>query len=96
MRVINTKYLSVIFLILISAASCAPKLVTPEIDYNHYAELKQVQPNCGGELSALTSAEVKSDKLILDTLFCYRSIWKYWENEYLILDTQLESVYQSN
>ena len=96
MSSINTKYLSVIFLILISITSCAPKIVTPEIDYRSYAELKHSQPNCGGELSALTSAEVKSDKLILDTLFCYRSIWKYWENEYLILDTQLESVYQSN
>lgn len=92
MRKGNMKYLSVIFLILISLTSCAPKIVTPEIDYQSYSELKRNQPNCGGELSALTSAEVKSDKLILDTLFCYRTICKYWENEYLILDTQLQTI----
>jgi len=86
------KYLSVIFLILISMASCAPKLVRPEIDYQPYSELKKNQPNCGGELAALTAAEVKSDQLILDTIFCYRSIWKYWEGEYQILDAQLEAV----
>lgn len=95
MRNVNMKYLSVIFLILISTASCAPKVVTPEIDYQPYAELKQAQPDCGGELSALTSTEVKSDELILNTLFCYRTIWKYWENEYLILDTQLQTLNQN-
>ncbi len=95
MRNKNLKYLSAIFLILISFASCAPKLVTPEIGYRSYSELKNDQPNCGGELSALTSAEVKSDELILKTLFCYRTIWKYWENEYLILDTQLGTINQN-
>lgn len=95
MRSVNMKYLSVIFLILISTASCAPKIVTPEIEYRSYAELKADQLNCGGELSALTAAEVKSDELILDTLFCYRSVWKYWENEYLILDTQLGTINQN-
>jgi len=91
MRVKNTKFLSVILLILISTASCAPRLVTPQIEYKTYAELKKEQPECGGELAALTAAEEKSDKLILDTLFCYRSIWKYWEGEYQILDVQLEA-----
>ncbi len=95
MRGINTKYLSVIFLIVISLASCAPKIVTPEIDYKHYTELKDHQPNCGGELSALAHAQVKSDRLILDALYCYRRVWKYWENEYQILDSQLESINQN-
>ncbi|GJM14967.1 MAG: hypothetical protein DHS20C13_02940 [Thermodesulfobacteriota bacterium] len=95
MRNKNTKYLSVIFLILISFTSCAPRIITPRVDYQPYEELKESQPNCGGELSALTSAEVKSDQLILDTLFCYRTVWKYWENEYLILDTQLGTINQN-
>jgi len=95
MRIKNLKYLSVILLILISFSSCAPKLVTPEIDYKHYPELKENQPDCGGELSALTSAEIKSDQLILDTLFCYRTVWKYWEREYQILDSQIESINQN-
>jgi len=89
------KFLSVIFLILISITSCAPKIVTPKIDYQHYTELKANQPDCGGELSALTHSKVKSDKLILDTIYCYRSVWKYWENEYQILDSQLESLNQN-
>lgn len=88
----DIKFLSVIFLILISFASCAPKIVTPQIEYQSYGELKQSQPNCGGELSALTASEIKSDDLILDTIFCYRTIWKYWEGEYIILHTQLEAV----
>jgi len=95
MRRRNLKYLSVILLILISFSSCAPKLVTPEIDYKHYPELKENQPDCGGELSALTSAEIKSDQQILNTLFCYRTVWKYWENEYQILDSQIESINQN-
>ena len=95
MRREDMKYLSVIFLILISLTSCAPKVVTPKIDYQSYAELKQAQPNCGGELSALTASEEKSDELILETIFCYRSVWKYWENEYLILDTQLQTINQN-
>ena len=92
MRRRNLKYLSVIFLILISFTSCAPKIVTPEIDYKQYTELKEHQPDCERELSTLTNSEVKSDQLILDTLFCYRTVWKYWENEYQILDSQLESI----
>lgn len=92
MRNVDIKYLSVIFLILISFTSCAPKFVAPQIDYQSYGELKKNQPNCGGELSALTASEEKSDELILNTLFCYRSVWKYWENEYLILDTQLQTI----
>lgn len=94
MLIKNMKYLSVIFLILINAVSCAPRIVTPEIDYQTYPELKRGQPDCRDELSTLTGADVKSDKLILDTLYCYRSVWKYWENEYLILDTQLQTVNQ--
>jgi hypothetical protein len=66
--------------------------VTPKIEYKSYVELKKEQPECGGELAALTAAEEKSDKLILDTLFCYRSIWKYWEEEYQILDAQMGAV----
>jgi len=86
------KFLSVIFLILINTASCAPKFVSPHIEYKTYAELKEEQPECGGELAALTATEEKSDKMILDTLFCYRSVWKYWEGEYQILDAQMEAV----
>ena len=88
----NIRYLSAIFLILISLSSCTPKIVTPGIDYNTYAELKELQPNCGRELAALTNAQSKSDQLILDTLFCYRSVWKYWEGEYLILDAQIQTI----
>ena len=88
----NIIFLSVILIALISLASCAPKVVTPRIDYKSYAMLKDSQPNCGKELQTLAEASVKSDELILDTLFCYRSVWKYWEGEYLILDTQIQSI----
>lgn len=94
MRVANLRYLSVIFLILISATSCASKIVTPDIERRSYVEFKCAQPDCGRVLSALRYSEVKSDRLILDTLFCYRSVWKYWENEYEILDAQLGAIYQ--
>ncbi|MCH8014694.1 MAG: hypothetical protein IH823_07975 [Candidatus Dadabacteria bacterium] len=53
---------------------------------------------CGGRSyaeSALTHSEVKSDQLILDTLYCYRTVWKYWEREYQILDSQIESINQN-
>ena len=89
MTKVNLKYLSVILVILISAASCAPKIVIPQIEYKAYTELVETQPDCSVELEALTDAEHKSDQLILDTLYCYRKVWKYWENEYQIIDTQL-------
>jgi len=96
MRIKNLKCLSVILLILlISLSACVPQVVVPEIDYKHYPELKENQPDCGGELSPLTHSKVKSDQLILDTLFCYRAVWKYWENEYQILDSQIESINQN-
>jgi len=58
MRIKNLKCLSVILLILlISLSACVPQVVVPEIDYKHYPELKESQPDCGGELSALTYSE---------------------------------------
>jgi len=93
MRKGSLKYLSVIFLILISLTSCVPQLVVSELHHKTHAVLKENQPNCTEYINALEDAEndLKIDRC-LDTVWCYRSLWKYWENEYQILDTQLESM----
>ncbi len=32
-----------------------------------------------------------TDDLILDALYCYRSVWKHWEKEYRVLDAALDA-----
>jgi len=86
--------LSVILTILISVAllSCVPKVVTPEINRASYVDLKDGEPECTDEITALEESPVNSDELVLDALFCYRKVWKHWENSYRVLDAQLESM----
>lgn len=78
-------------MILISgaAASCMPKVVTPKINRASYAELKDTEPDCTNEITALEESADKHDGLIFDALFCYRKVWKHWENGYRVLDAQL-------
>jgi hypothetical protein len=90
----DTKYLSVILTILISGVllSCVPKVVTPEINRASYIELKDTEPDCAREIVVLQESPDKPDELVLDALYCYRKVWKHWENEYRVLDAQLESM----
>ena len=93
------KYLSVILTVMISLYACsAPRVVTPEISRKSYKALKETQPDCSAQIGALEAAEDKTDPaavtsdLILDALYCYRSVWKHWENEYRVLDAQLDAL----
>lgn len=99
MRIRSMKYLNVILMVMISLCACgAPRVVTPEISRKSYEELKETQPDCTAQIGALEAAEDKTDPapvtsdLILDALYCYRSVWKHWENEYRVLDSQLDAI----
>ena len=87
----DIRYLSVILILMISGAlaSCAPKLITPEIEHTSYGELKAAEPDCVLQITALEESPDNSDELVLDALFCYRSVWKHWENNYRVLDAKL-------
>ena len=89
MRTRDMKYLSVILVILISAGACVPKVVTPEFSRKTYVELKDSEPDCSREIEALRESPNNSDELILGALYCYRKVWKHWENEYRVLDARL-------
>ena len=86
--------LSVILTVLISLnlLSCAPAVIMPEIEYISYPELKQSEPDCTAEIEALEALEEKTDDSVLEALFCYRSVWKHWENSYRVLDAQLQAI----
>ena len=93
----DLKYLSVILTILISGAgaSCVPKIVTPDINRASYVELKDTEPDCSQEIQALEGSSEKTDGLILDALYCYRKLWKHWENSYRVLDAQVGAINES-
>ena len=97
------KYLSVILIMIISHPGCsAPRVVSPEISRRSYKEISETQPDCRAQIAALEIAGEKFDpatgcsavtsELLLDALYCYRSVWKHWENEYRILDSELDAV----
>ena len=90
----DMKYLSVILTVLINGSllSCVPNVVTPEIERVSYVELKETEPDCSREIQVLQESPDKPDELVLDALYCYRRVWKHWENEYRVLDSQLESM----
>jgi hypothetical protein len=101
-RVGSMKYLSVILTMVISLYACgAPRVVTPEINHRSYEALKETQPGCMAQIGALEAARemtdpltqcpAVTDDLILDALYCYRSVWKHWENEYRVLDAELDA-----
>jgi len=87
---------------MISLSACAaPKLITPEINRESYEALKESQPGCKAQIGALeaaretadplTTCPIVRDDLILDALYCYRSVWKHWENAYRVLDAELDA-----
>lgn len=90
----SMRCLSVILTILISGIllSCVPKVVTPEINRASYIELKNTEPDCTNQITALEDSTDNSDELVLEALFCYRKVWKHWENSYKVLDAQLETM----
>lgn len=89
----DMKYLSAILILMISLAACgAPKIVVPEITRKSYSELRETQPDCTMEIEAIEAADEIPAELALDALYCYRRVWKHWENEYRILDAELEAV----
>lgn len=101
-RVESMKYLSVILTAMISISACgAPRVVTPEISHRSYESLKETQPDCMAQIGALEAAREMTDPLtqcpavkddlILDALYCYRSVWKHWEKEYRVLDAELDA-----
>jgi hypothetical protein len=96
------KYSSVILAAAISLSACtAPKIITPEINRESYEALKESEPDCKAQIGALeaarelpdplTTCPIVSDELILDALYCYRSVWKHWENAYRVLDAKLDA-----
>ena len=101
-RVESMKFSSVILTAMISLSACgAPRVVTPEINLRSYESLKETQPDCMAQIGALEAARemtdpltqcpAVTDDLILDALYCYRSVWKHWENEYRVLDAELDA-----
>lgn len=98
----SMKYSSVILAAMISLSACAaPKVITPEINRESYEALKESQPDCKMQIGALeavretadpmTTCSIVRDELILDALYCYRSVWKHWENAYRVLDAELDA-----
>ncbi len=98
----SMKFSSVILAMMISLSACAaPKVITPEISRESYEALKESQPDCMMQIGALeaaretpdplTTCPVVRDDLILDALYCYRSVWKHWENAYRVLDAELDA-----
>ncbi len=82
-----------ILTVLISTAACtAPKVTKPKIEYKTHTELKTAQPACMKEIEDLREARVITQNLVQEALFCYRSVWKYWEREYKILDARLDAM----
>ena len=94
MRKRDLRFLSVILTLMISGAlfSCAPKLVTPDFEFKRYSEIKQDEPDCSGEIRVLEISADNPDELVLDALFCYRTVWKHWENAYRIFDAQIGAI----
>ncbi|MEW6146112.1 MAG: hypothetical protein AB1598_13960 [Thermodesulfobacteriota bacterium] len=98
----SMKFSSVILAAAINLSACAaPRVITPEISRESYEALKESQPDCKMQIGALeaarelpdplTACPIVSDDLILDALYCYRSVWKHWENAYRVLDTELDA-----
>jgi len=98
----SMKYSSVILAAMISLSACsAPKVIAPEINRDSYEALKESQPDCKMQIGALeaaretadplTTCPIVWDDLILDALYCYRSVWKHWENAYRVLDAELDA-----
>lgn len=74
---------------MILTSSCHHTIVvTPKQYHKTYQELKASEPSCMEQLNVLQN--VGGTQACLDTIYCYRSGWKYWENEYQVLDTQLK------
>ncbi len=85
---------------MMSFYSCsASKMVMPEISRKSYESLKETQPDCTAQIGMLeaarnlpdplTTCPIVKDELILDALYCYRSVWKHWENAYRVLDAEI-------
>ena len=83
---------SLIFCAAILTISCAPAVIMPDIPYRSYESLKAEEPDCTVHLDILQIAgENLSLQQCLDTVFCYRNTWKYWENNYRVIEAQLEA-----
>lgn len=102
-RMRDLRYSSAILILMISASACsAPKVITPEISRKSYAEIRETQPDCRAQIMALEAAGERTDpatgcssvtnELVLDALYCYRRVWKHWENEYRVLDAGLDAM----
>lgn len=85
-------------MILISITACgSPKLVVPRIEYKTYAEIKAEQPDCTPEIDRMEAAfnggaGMDAEAAAIDTLNCYRAVFKIWENYYRILDAKLQTL----
>ena len=86
--------------ILISSLTTAcgsTKLVAPHIEYKTYAEIKAEQPDCRPQIDQMEAAfnggaGLDAEAAAIDTLNCYRAVWKIWENQYRILDAKLQTL----
>ena len=98
----QTRKRSMIFCaaILISSLTTAcgsPRLVVPRVEYKTYAEIEAEQPNCTPYIDQMEAAFNGGDGLdaeaaAIDTLNCYRAVFKIWENYYRILDAELQVI----
>lgn len=82
--------------ILISGASfsCAPpELVIPKIQYKTTSQLHNEMPDCRLEINAALDNPTKENNL--DAFFCYTQSLIYWENEYNLVEIQLNGLYEN-
>lgn len=76
----------------VSVISCTPHYISPEITYTPLRELKKNQPNCTTQIETALANGVSSDTL--EAFRCYHKTIQYYQDEYEVVESQLEILYR--
>lgn len=79
--------------LLIGISGCHTKYILPEVSYESTVYLRNNQPDCRPEINA--ALDTPSQKNTLNAMFCYDRTIQYWENEYKLLELQLNALYNT-
>lgn len=83
---------SIAFAILISLAACTPAtLVVPEISYKTTEEIRAGQPDCTAPI--MYALDFPGRETMLEAFWCYDRAIQYWQDEYEVLEAQLDSLH---
>lgn len=87
----NRIFFFAVLISVLSFACAAPQIIIPEIQYKTTTQVHNEQPDCRLEINAAFDNSTQTN--ILNAFFCYDKTIQYWENEYQLLEVQLNTLY---